>query len=191
MAIRVVALLVSLAALASCATPGKPYPEYMADAAPVPEGQARIVLLRPERRFDNNSLSKVYVRMDEVLLGKLAPREFLLADVHAGAVEISASSKSQVYGACRLPLEVTAGETLYVDLAPRTESVIADVVGSLAGLAVPGADSVAQSVGAMVAGSAAASAVESAGKPCGGPFRLTRIPETTALAALETLTASK
>lgn len=182
-----VALLVSFAALASCATPGKPYLEYMAEAGPVPEGQARIVLLRPDKR----SPSKAYVRIGDELLGKLANEGFLLADVHAGAVEISASGKSKVYGACRLPLEVAAGETLYVDLAPRTESVVADIVGSLAGLAVPGADSVAQSVGAMVVGSAAASAAESAGKLCGGPFRLTRIPETTALPALERLTASK
>lgn len=187
MAIRVVALLVSFAALASCATPGKPYPEHMAEAGPVPDGQARIVLLRPDKRGP----SKAYVRIDEKLLGKLAIEGFLLADVHAGAVEISASGKSKMYGVCRLPLEVAAGETLYVELAPRPENVVADVVGSLAGLAVPGADSVAQSVGAMAVGAAAASAAESAGKLCGGPFRLTRIPETTALSALETLTVSK
>ena len=187
MAIRVVTLLVSFAALASCAAPGKPYPEQMAEVGTVAEGQARIVLLRPDERGP----SKAYVRMGDELLGRLASRNFLLTDVEAGAVEVSASARSKVYGACRLPLELAAGETLYLELAPRPESVVADVVGSLAGLAVPGADSVAQSVGTMVVGSAVASAAESAGKLCGGPFRLTRIPETTALSALETLTASK
>jgi|SRR5688572_24654775 len=187
MVIRTVALLIPFAALASCATPGKPYPEHMAEAGPVPEGQARIVLLRPDR----HGASKAYVRIGDELLGKLANERFLLADMDAGNVEISASGKSRVYGVCRLPLAVAAGETLYVDLAPRTESVIADVVGSLAGLAVPGADSVAESVGAMVVGSAAVSAAEGAGKLCGGPFRLTRIPESMALPALERLTASK
>ena len=184
-------LLLLVAALPGCATQGKPYAESIELAGtPEPE-RARIIVLRPDQRVDNYSLSKAYVRINEELLGKLAYRGFLLAEVDAGAVEVSASGMSKVYGACRLPLEVAAGETLYVDLAPRTESVIADVVGSLVGLMVPGLDSFAEGIGAMTAGSAAASAIESAGKLCGGPFRLTRIPESTALSALARLTNSE
>jgi len=183
-------LLLLVAALPGCATQGKPYAETIELAgAPLP-ARARIIVLRPDQRFDNYSLSKAYVRIDKELFGKLAYGGFLFADVDAGAVEISTSGKSKVYGVCRLPLEVAAGETLYVDLAPRTESVIADIVGSLAGLMVPGLDSFAEGIGAMTVGSAAASAAESAGKLCGGPFRLTRIPESTALSALARLTDS-
>jgi hypothetical protein len=184
-------LLLLIAALPGCATQGKPYAETIEQAGAPPPDRARVIVLRPDQRFDNYSLSKAYVRIDDEPLGKLAYRGFLLADIDPGIVELSTSARSKLYGVCRLPLEVAAGETLYVDLSPRTESVVADIVGSVAGLAVPGADSFAESIGAMFVGSAAASAVESAGKPCGGPFRLTRIPESAALSALTRLTDSR
>jgi hypothetical protein len=184
-------LLVLLAALAGCATQGKPYAEIIEQAGAPPAGQGRVVVLRPDQRFDNYSLSKAYVRIDDEPLGKLAYGGFLLADVEPGAVVVSTSARSKLYGVCRLPLEVAAGETLYLDLAPRTESVVADVVGTLASFVVPGVDSLGEGIAAGTAGVVAASAIESAGKACGGPYRLTRIPETTALSALARLTESR
>jgi hypothetical protein len=183
--------LILLAALPGCATQGKPYSETIDQAGALAPARARIVVLRPDQRFDHYSLSKAFVSIDGEPLGKLAYGGFLLAEVDTGVVEVSASAKSRMYGVCRLPLEVAAGETLYLDLAPRSESVVANVVGGLASYAVPGVDSLAESVAAGTAGSAAVSAAESSGKVCGGPYQLKRIPESAALSALARLTASK
>jgi hypothetical protein len=98
-----------------------------------------------------------------------------------------------------------AGETIYVDVAPRPVNVAAEIVGAVAGAAVVGAGSAghagmdeilmekgaAEVAVASTAGGAAASAIESAGKECGGPYRLKPVAASAALETLERLRWSR
>lgn len=195
-AIATAALVAS--ALPGCATQGPPYPEKIAEAGPPVSGHTRIILLRPDKRYDDYSLSRAVIRVNDAPLGKLAYGGFLYVDVTGDEVAIEASAKSRVYGVCKLRLPANAGDTLYVDVAPRPASIAADIVGTVAGAAIvgnaPSANTPAEVIvresgvvgaAAGTAGSVAASKIESAGKECGGPYRLKPIE---APAALEHLT---
>lgn len=193
------------AALAGCSATGPLYPESLAELGDYPEGMGRIVLLRSDDFANRNVASPVYVRIDEDLVGKLAWRGFLIAQVPAGDFVLQASAKSRLYGVCELPVSVKSGETLYVDVDPRQEYQAADIVGTVVGVAVLASapstvgigdlpeslvvePAVASAAGA--AASAATSAVEGAGKRCAGPYRMAPIAEAAALSELPRMKSS-
>ncbi|HKX60109.1 MAG TPA: hypothetical protein VJN00_12105 [Steroidobacteraceae bacterium] len=193
------------AALSGCGATGELYPEILAKTGPLPEGTGRIVLLRSDDFANRNVASPVYVRIDEDLVGKLAYRGFLIAQVPAGEVVLKASARNRMYGVCELPVSVTAGETRYVDVDPRQENQVADIVGTVVSGAVlastpntVGVGDLAESVvvesaaagAAGAAASAATAAVEGAGKRCAGPYRMVPLAEAAALSELPRLKSS-
>jgi hypothetical protein len=198
-------LLLLLATLSACGATGPLYPETLARTGPIPEGMARIVLLRSDDFANRNVASPVYVRIDEDLVGRLAYRGFLISQVAAGDVVLKASARNRMFGVCELPVSVKPGETLYVDVDPRPENQVADIVGTVvsgavlvsapttSGIGHIGESIVTESATATAAGataSAATAAVEGAGKRCGGPYRLTLLAEAAALRELPRLNSS-
>lgn len=196
------ALLVG--ALFGCASQGARYSEVVTQAGPVSSGQTRIVLLRPGERFDNYSLSRAVIRVNDRKIGGLAYKGFLLFDVPGDEVVVQASARNRFYGSCELQIQAAPGGTVYIDVAPRPANVAADVVGAAVGTAVVGSaathagmdailvdESAAQAAAAGAAGGAAASAVEGADKECGGPFSLRPVDEAAALKLLDSLSSSE
>ncbi len=194
-----------LGAMPSCASLGGLYPEVIAATGAPPQGHARIVLLRPDQRFDNASLSRVVIRVNDEVLGKLAYGGFLFVDMDENETILEASARNRWYGTCKLRVAAKAGETIYMDVAPRPVNVAAELAGAVAGAAVVGgvsaghagmdeilvAKGAAEVAAASTAGGAAASAIESAGKECGGPYRLKPVAAPTALESLERLRWSR
>jgi hypothetical protein len=192
-------------AMPGCASLGKPYPEVVTETGPPPQGHARIVLLRPDKRFDNASLSRIVIRVNDEVLGKLAYGGFLFVDVDENETVLVASARNRWYGSCKLRVTAKAGETIYLDVAPRPVNVAAEIVGAVAGAAVVGGGSpghvgmdevllekgAAEVAAASTAGGAAASAIESTGKECGGPYRLKPVAASVALETLERLRWSR
>jgi hypothetical protein len=110
-----------------------------------------------------------------------------------------------MFGVCELPVSVKSGETLYVDVDPRSENQTADIVGMIVSSAVlvsfpttAGIGDLAESlvVEPAVAGAAGAAAtattaaVEGAGKRCAGPYRMAPLAEAAALRELARLKSS-
>jgi hypothetical protein len=182
----------SAGALAGCVTAkGPTYPQVLFEVGALDPNAARIVFLRPDQRYDDASLSKMVIRVDDRLVGKLAYGGFLVEDVPAGDVVLEVSADNRLWGTCKLPLAVSAGETRYFDATVRPANVAAGTIGMLAGGAAVGGASPAATAAGAVAGDAAASAAESAGKTCGGPYRLTPLDDKVALRHLDRLRASK
>jgi hypothetical protein len=192
-------------ALSGCGATGELYPEAIARAGPFPEGAGRIVLLRSDDFANRNVASRVYVRIDEDLVGRLAYRGFLIAEIPAGDAVLKASAKNRMFGVCELPVSIKSGEILYVDVDPRPENRIAEVAGAVVSSAVlvsapttAGAGDLAETVviesatasAAGAAASAATAAVEGAGKRCAGPFRMAQLTEAAALIELPRLKSS-
>jgi hypothetical protein len=199
-----VSCLAVVAILFGCAGQGARYSEVVTQDKPVASGQTRIVLLRPSNRYDDYSLTRAVVSVNNKEIGRLAYGGFLFVDVDAGDVAIKASAKNPMYGVCELQMPAVPGETLYVDVGPRTANVVAGLVGSAAGAAAA-SDTVThhglkvvlvdkdmvQTAAASTVGGAAASAVESIGKECGGPFKLTPVTPSAALEQLDRLSWSR
>lgn len=205
LAVPVVMSTLLAAALSGCGATGELYPETLAKTGPLPEGSGRIVLLRSDDLANRNIASPVYVRIQEDLIGKLAYRGFLIAQIPAGDVVLKASAKSRMHGVCELPVSVSSGATLYVDVDPRSEYQVADIVGAIVGGAVlasapstVGVGDLAESLvvepavagAAGAAATAATAAAEGAGKRCAGPFRLAPLSEAAALTELPRLKSS-
>jgi hypothetical protein len=194
-----------LGAMPGCASLGEPYPKVVGEIGPPPQGHARIVLLRPDQRFDDASLSRVVIRVNDEVLGKLAYGGFLFVDVDENETVMEASARNRWYGSCKLRVTAKAGDTIYVDVAPRPVNIAAGLVGAVAGAAVVGGagaghagmdeilveKGAAEVAAASTAGGAAASAIESTGKECGGPYRLKPVAASTALESLESLRWSR
>ena len=181
-------------AMGSCVSAkGASWPETLAQAGAPTEDRAHVVLLRPDQRYDDASMSRIVVRIDGRVIGKLAYGGFLLADVPAGELTLEVSADNRFYGTCKLALRVAAGETRYFDTAPRPANIAAGAIGVLVGgSVVGGATPTPVEVGAgAVAGDAIASAAESAGKTCGGPYHMTPLAPDVALAHLDRLHASE
>jgi len=186
--------------LPGCAAQGARYSEIA--GTPVASDQARIVLLRPNDRYDDYSLSKAVVKVNDATVGKLAYGGFLKLDVAAGDVAVKVQAKNALYGICELRFATEPGTTVYLDVAPRTASVIAGAAGTLVGAAavnppaeagmgqVPLGQGASQVAVAGTVGGAAANAIETSGKTCGGPYKLTPLQASAALAQLEKLTSS-
>jgi hypothetical protein len=198
---RTNAVLASLAvagiaagALGSCVTArGGSYAESLFDIGAPNPNDARIVFLRPDQRYDDASLSRMVIRVDDRIVGKLAYGGFLIEDVSPGEVVLEISADNRFYGTCKLPLRVVAGETKYFDAKVRPTNIAAGAIGVLAGgAAVGGASpSPAEVAAGSVAGNAVASAAESAGKTCGGPYRFVPLEPAVALKHLDRLRASE
>ncbi|MEX2150070.1 MAG: hypothetical protein WD793_07635 [Steroidobacteraceae bacterium] len=189
------ALLAS--AMAGCASDGPRYPEIIAEAGPPPEGHARIVLLRPDERFDNYSLSRARIDVNGREFGRLSYGGFLYVDVNDETL-VEARVRNRWAGTCALRIRPQAGDTIYLDVAPRPVSAT-DIVTAAIPAAVVGpaastfGDVLAESAASGAIGAAvdAASAViTSAGKPCGGPFRMKPLAPDDAKKHLERLSWS-
>jgi hypothetical protein len=194
-----------LSAMPGCASLGEPYPKVVGETGAPPQGHARIVLLRPDQRFDDASLSRVVIRVNDEVLGKLAYGGFLFADVDENETVMEASARNRWFGSCKLRVTAKAGDTIYVDVAPRPVNIAAGLVGAVAGAAVVGGvgaghagmdeilveKGAAEVAAASTAGGAAVNAIESAGKECGGPYRLKLVAASTALESLERLRWSR
>jgi hypothetical protein len=180
-------------ALASCVTAkGAPYSESLFEIGALDPNDARIVFLRPDQRYDDASLSRMVVRIDDRIVGKLAYGGFLIEDVPPGEVVLEISADNRFYGTCKLPLRVAAGETKYFDARVRPTNIAAGAIGVVAGGTAVGASaSPAEVAAGSVAGDAAASAAESAGKTCGGPYRFVPLEPTVALEHLDRLRLSE
>jgi hypothetical protein len=180
--------------LAGCVTAkGAPFSETLAKAGAPGTEHARIVFLRPDKRYDDASLSRIVVRIDDQVLGKLAYGGYLLADVSVGEVILEVSADNRFFGTCKLPVQVSGGETIYFDVAPRPANIAAGAVGAVFGGAVAGGAAASASEVAVgsTAGGAAGSAAEGARKGCGGPYRLTPLAPAVALEHLGRLHASE
>lgn len=180
-------------ALGSCVTAkGATYSQTMFEVGAVNPNDARIVFLRPDQRYDDASLSRMVVRIDDRIVGKLAYGGFLIADVLPGEVVLEVSADNRLYGTCKLPVRLAAGDTTYFDASPRLSNSVAGAIGIMAGGTAVGASATPTEVAAgSVAGDVAASAAESAGKTCGGPYRLTQLEPAAALEHLDRLRASE
>ena len=198
---RRVSVLASLAAagvvatvLGSCVTAkGAPWPETLAKVGSPAPKHARIVFLRPDQRYDDASVSRIFLRVDEREVGKLAYGGYILADVPEGEVVVEASAENRFFGTCKLTLQPVAGDTIYLDVAPRPANIAASTAGAVFGGAVAGgavATASQVAVGTVV-GSVAGGVAESAGKTCGGPYRMTPLAAAAALEHLDRLRASE
>jgi hypothetical protein len=88
-------------AMGSCVSAkGASWPETLAQAGAPTEDRAHVVLLRPDQRYDDASLSRIIVRIDGRVIGKLAYGGFLLADVPAGELTLKSPRKT-AYGCKR------------------------------------------------------------------------------------------
>jgi hypothetical protein len=180
--------------LAGCVTAkGAPYSETLARVGTPAAEHARVVFLRPDQRYDDASLSRVVVRIDDRVLGKLAYGGYLLTDVPVGEIVLQVSADNRFFGTCKLPVRVLAGDTLYFDVAPRPANIAAGAVGAVFGGAVAGgaAATASQVAVGSTAGGAAASAAEGAGEGCKGPYRMTPLAPAAALEHLGRLRASE
>jgi hypothetical protein len=181
---RTIAVLGSLAAaglvtgaVGGCVTAkGATYSQTLFDVGALGPNDGRIVFLRPDQRYDDASLSRMVVRIDVQIIGKLAYGGFLIEDVPVGEVVLEVSADNRSWGTCKLPFRVSAGDTTYFDASPRLANSVAGAIGTAV---------------ASVPGDMAASAAESAGKTCGGPYRLTPLAPAVALAHLDRLRASE
>ena len=172
----IVAAGFAVGVLGGCVTAkGASYAEALA-AAGVTGVQARIVVLRPDQRYDDASLSRMVIRIDDRIRGKLAYGGFLLTDVPEGERTLQVSADNLLFGTCILVLQVKAGETLYFDASPRPANIAASAVGAVA---------------AGVPGGTVGQIVEGAGPGCQGPYRLVPLEPAAALAHLERLRASE
>ena len=199
---RVTVACLAAVTLAGCAVSGTPYPEVMAHAAPVDEGVTRVMFLRPADRFDNYSASAAVIRIDGEKVARLGFGGFFYVDLPAGSVAIKASARGAWLGACEVQLHAAGGDTVYLDVGPRTRHAMAGLLGAVAGanavnaaLPAPAIDRVL--VDAAVVGVAAsvagdiASSVESAGRKCGGPYQIKALSGDEARPHLQTLAWSK
>lgn len=163
--------IVAMAAgmLAGCVTAkGASYAETLASAGKTPGVQARIVVLRPDQRYDDSSLNRMVIRIDEHVRGKLAYGGFLLTDVAPGDRTLQVSADNLLFGTCTLALRLAAGDVVYFDASPRPANIAAGVVGGTIG-----------------------SLIEGAGPGCKGPYRLTPLEPAVALGHLGRLRASE
>ena len=193
-----------IAALVACAIEGPSFTDITASSAPVAPDQTRVVLLRRKDRYDDYSASKATIRVNDQKARKLGYGGFFYVDVPPGEVTLRASARNPMFGTCELRIPAVAGNTVYVDIAPRTEHIVAGVVGSAVGGAAAASgsaeaasvteavitDPVKAAVGST-AGGTTAQVAESAGKPCGGPFALIQLVDSDALRYLDTLAWSK
>lgn len=190
--IRATAALLA-SAMASCVSHGPRYPELIADAGPPPEGRARIVLLRPDQRFDNYSMSRALIDVDGREFGKLAYGGFLYVDVKDEA-RIETSGRNRWAAGCVVRVRAKPGDTIYLDVEPRPVGA-GDFVGAAVAAAIPAGDvSTVGDVFTEAAASGAIGAVVGAAteavvydKPCSGPFRLKPLAPDEAKKLLERL----
>ncbi len=192
-----------------CSAAGPLYVEFAAASIPPAADRTRIILMRPDDRYDDYSASRAVVRVNDQEIGQLAYGGFLTVDVAAGDVTVWTSAKNRfgnpLIKSCELRLSTSPGATVFVDVAPRKASILAGVIGSAAGAAAVSAPStygIAEIGEAMIVdpliesaagevGAVVVSAAESAGKTCGGHFRLAVLGAEVAHPRLERLRMSE
>ena len=174
--------LVPTALLSACAAIGPRYADQIAATSPVAEQHARIVVFR-QRSTPQYSIREARLELDRAAAGGVMPLGFRVFDVPAGAHTIVADMWDAP-GRCELTIQVEAGATAYVEVAPRFEALLASApsmtapptpMGSFIGLAL------------MLTGMAA----ESSGKSCGGAFSLMAVDEAPVLPTLAELRSSQ
>src|SRR5262245_56331401 len=108
-----------LGAMGACVSHGPRYPEVIAGAGPPADGHARVVLLRPNQRFDNYSMSRALIDVNGREFGKLAYGGFLYVDVGEEETLIEAGASSRWATGCAVRVRAKPGTTIYLDVEPR------------------------------------------------------------------------
>lgn len=157
--------------LAGCTATGRPYTEHPASATPVPAGESRIVLIRPEYKFD--STEPTTVMLDGVPLPQLLGKGYLVHATSPGHHELSTSS-ANVYLACKLDFDASDGQTHYFLVATRSEHTSAGLLPLLLPTWTTGGYLLATGMSEVLP------ALESQGKRCGGTFSVAEISAATA-----------
>ncbi len=195
--------------LSGCSASGPLYPEYSTASEPVAADTTRIVLVRPNDRYDDYAGSGAMMRVNGEDIGKLHYGGFLTTDVAAGEVTVWTSATNMrgnpVRKTCELRLLTSPGATVYVDVAPRGASMAANIAGMVIGAAAvsspntygihelgeaiivdPAIEVITGNVAAVVLVNA-----EGRGKSCGGYFGLTLLTEDNARPRLDKLRLSE
>lgn len=200
--LRSSAQLVGILLFAGCAASGPGYDDVMANAEPILDDVARIVLLRPRDSDDGSNGGGASIEIDRKRVGALRYGGFLFVDVKSSTTVLTAFGRYRSFGVCEIDIATTPGSIIYIDVGPRLSYMVAGAVGAVVG-GVAGAAAVPNvygSAGATIAtgsagmaagsavGTAAGTAVEHKGNLCRGPYMLAVIAEEDALPRLAELT---
>jgi hypothetical protein len=178
---RILTLATCSAALLlnACAASGPTYDAAVFDNESIPNGQARIVLLRT-RDSGLYIARQASVSLDGERIGGLGYGAFFVHNIGAGNHGLRADTWDMP-GQCEVIFTAAGGETYFFQIDPRSESFGAFAAGDLA------TQLLSMNVLVNVAGGLSAVATESYGRECGGAFRIYPVDADTAVARLGTL----
>lgn len=171
--------LCGLLLLGGCAANAPTFDESGFGSESIPDGKARIVLLRT-RDSALYVARQASVSLDGEKIGGAGYGSFFVHDIDAGDHGLRADMWDMP-GQCELIFTAAAGETYYFQVDPRSESFGAFAAGDLA------TQLLTRNVLVNVAGGVSAVAAESYGKVCGGAFRIYPVDADTAVARLGNL----
>lgn len=164
-----------------CVAGGRAYLEIADQIASVPDGNARIVILRP-RESMLYIARKATISLNGEKIGATPYGGFHYHDIVAGKHRLKAGMWDMP-GRCEITLDASAGQVYYFQVDPRNESFWAFSAGDFAASALDAG--VISVLGGLTAGAA-----ESYGNDCGGAFRLYPIDSSTAVSKLPDLKQS-
>jgi len=122
---------VAAAVLSACAATGPKY-EAVASSLPLVEtAKARVFLLRPSQFQAGGAAAPIAV--DGKAMGELPNASFLYVDIEPGEHTLTID-RWDYPGKFTLVLTLQAGETRYIEVAPRGSAATAGAVGSMFGL---------------------------------------------------------
>lgn len=152
--------------LAGCAATGATYTEHLATSTSASAANARLVVFRT-RDSVQYSARTASLKIDGSPVAGCDYAGFNVFDIkpgkHVVTVDMAASP-----GTCNLPIDVVAGKNYYLEIKPRTGSLMGTLAGGLIG-----------------------AAVESSGKECGGAFSAEPVSEDVATPKLKDLKMTK
>lgn len=178
--------------LAACTTPGPRhhllYPDHPMNCEPAPALSARLTVYRtspegPTWYFPFAASRSSIVQIDGVSLGTVGIDEYFIRDTSPGQHILRVELPGWP-GACEISIDLTAGMSRLLEVAPRSSYFLATLPGQVVwGVPIVG----------LVVGPAAAfggAAAESLGQACGGPFSIATVEVETARAKLVNLRSS-
>lgn len=158
---RLLLAFVVILFLAGCAASGPAYTSQASEAPKEPT-ESKLVIFRPDSS-QFLSARATRIKLDEVTIGECQPVGFNTFTVEPGQRVLEVDIWDAP-GSCKLPIELTGGQTHYFEIQPRKDAAVAGMLGGL--------------VGAMI---------ESSGKECGGQFMVMPVEKDVAEAALTSL----
>jgi hypothetical protein len=168
-----------LVVLAGCAATGERYSGHAAVLTDLARDNTRITVFRTTEHSTYGGTSAT-VRIDGRIVGGCEYGGYVVFFTTPGS-HVLAVDQAGAPGACSLAADLIGGEDYFYEIAPRSESSMANLLGTLVGALG----------GQAIIGSYAGMGAESAGKRCGGGFSIERVAEDAALGKLTHLRASK